>query len=127
MRVDTDDGLSQVGELLKDDDGKNNVAAWNGHTPDAEKYDWTTVPMPEGMTSPQFDQAVIQSFNQESQQRQGKEYTSHSQGNFNRFVFDVINKAGGGVPQSAVPKNGLTPGLCGGGGRYETGNQCSVQ
>lgn len=127
VRVDTDDGQSQVGELLKGDDGNNNVVVWNGQSSSSANYTWTTVAVPQGMTSAQFDQAVIGSFNQNAQEKHGEKYTSHSKGNSNRFVFDVITNAGGKVPQSAVPKNGLTPGLCGGGGRFATGNQCSPQ
>ena len=111
----------QAGELLNAD-GKNKITLLDPNDP---KYVWTTVQVPAGMTSRQFDANVIRSFNAIGKTRHGADYSTSGAVNSNHFVWSVITAAGGNVPRSAVPKWALTPGICGGTGRFGQGNQCS--
>jgi len=123
VRVGANDD-KQAGELL-DSDGSNRIVVFDGTGEQAGEYTWTVVPAPEGLNVQQFDLRVMRAFNAESSSRNGLPYSSHSSVNSNQFVFTIIETAGGTIPRAAVPNHGLTPGLCGGGGRFDLGTHCS--
>jgi uncharacterized protein RhaS with RHS repeats len=109
------DGSSDaVGELVKGGDGTNSIAGRVTTPEDIAGYVWSKVNVPAGMTSEAFDQAVRGSFTQVGRERQGLGYNPHGVLNSNRFVFDVISRAGGFVPRSVMQAGLLVPGLCGG-------------
>src|SRR6267143_4438151 len=90
-------------ELLPDpDDSKNNIVPFNGSGSQADEYTWTTVPVPEGQTSTEFDRNTLRAVGTVGATYAGREYTNHSKGNSNKFIYDVVNAAGGKVPKSAA-------------------------
>jgi len=116
-------------ELLPDpDDSKNNIVPFNGSGSQADEYTWTTVPVPEGQTSTEFDRHTLRAVGTVGATYAGREYTNHSKGNSNKFIYDVVNAAGGKVPKSAAqsPAPKTAPGICGGGpARTDVGIGCS--
>jgi hypothetical protein len=71
------------------------------------------------MTNEQLDVAVRRQLNTRGRALAGKEYSSHGAKNSNRFVYDVVTRAGGKMPRG--------PGICGGDpdSRLAAGNGCS--
>ena len=78
---------------------------------------WSRVAVPAGMTSQQFDQAVLSSAQRVTGTMAGRAYTPTGGGNSNRFIYEIITGAGGTIPgglESGFPFG--APGLCGGTG-----------
>ncbi len=85
---------------------------------------WQRVAVPDGMSSREFDRAVLHSAIRRSQEESGDRYTPLGGKNSNRFVYNVITKAGGRVPAAAMEKGKFAPGICGGRGGAP-GTDCS--
>jgi len=79
---------------------------------------WTKVAVPMGKESEQFDAEVLANAQQLAAERNGMKYSFLGSRNSNRYVYDVITRAGARVPWSAIrnPDRSGAPGLCGGGG-----------
>lgn len=76
---------------------------------------WVKVEVPFGMSERQFDRAVLRAADYVSQQVEGKRYRFTGGSNSNRFVYDIITRAGGYVPGTLKLRFPLgAPGLCGG-------------
>ena len=116
--VDKERGLDVTIELLNE--GTNQIywrsapgeAAREGYSEDG----WTTVAVPEGMSSREFDDKVLQSAFGRTMATRGVDYSMFGSKNSNRFVHDVITGAGGRVPGAAAAGYTFAPGLCGGRG-----------
>lgn len=96
-------GKRQVGELKNVDD-KNYIEVRTNSAADNDQYDWVRVDVPDGMTSEQFDAAVVEAFNAIGAVRRHQPYSWHGSLNSNRFVYDVISEAGGKVPIAAYKR-----------------------
>lgn len=86
---------------------------------------WYKVKIPSGMTEYDFDIAVFDAAAHVSSRENGRVYNPFGQYNSNRFVHDVITRAGGQVPGIVslfFPKG--APGLCGG-SFISTGSNCA--
>jgi RHS repeat-associated protein len=78
--------------------------------------EWVAVSLPADKSEYDFDLAVLGRAYIEARAIQGSAYTPTGGGNSNRFVFNVIDRAGGRVPRSASAGFLIAPGICGGGG-----------
>ena len=88
---------------------------------------WVVSAVPEGMTSQQYDNAVLSNASTIAVERNGERYSPFGGRNSNRYVYDVITRSGGQVPGEARREGrGVAPGLCGGLG-VNTGGNCSVR
>ncbi len=104
--------------------GRNQIHWRNGSPAEYRADGWVRVEVPPGMSSEDFDRAVLNSAANAEASYSGRPYSPHGKVNSNSFVKAVINGAGGTVPKSAA--DGFlfgAPGLCGGG--LYTGNKCS--
>jgi hypothetical protein len=130
VRVRNDDlGIDVMFELLPR--GGLNEVDWRfgseaafgvrGSTYYAEQ--WSEVARPAGMSEAEFDRAVLNAAVVESQRVVGKKYRPEGQFNSNRFVYDVLKRAGSAPPRRAERGSGA-PGLCGG-TSYRTGDDCT--
>ncbi|HEX5871782.1 MAG TPA: RHS repeat-associated core domain-containing protein [Longimicrobium sp.] len=106
-------GRRQLGELLERNDKNFIEVRTNPGPADLGRYELSRVHVPKGMTSEEFDQRVVASFNEVAAERRHKNYSAHGARNSNNFVYEVITRAGGTVPRSAN-KPSFTPGICGG-------------
>lgn len=124
--VDEKQGLDVTIELIPNREGKD-AFSWAPKSSDkvsAYTGDWTQVDVPEGMTSEQFDNAVLRAAFIEMNARKGSLYLPFGQVNSNNFVFEVISRAGGRVPRSASSGFLFVPGICGGSG-FSRGQSCT--
>lgn len=117
--VDAERKLDVTIELL-DVNGKNEVF-WRSAPGDMESQgyaadSWVKVATPKGMSTRDFDNAVLNSALSQTVARRGKDYDHRGATNSNRFVFSVIRGAGGSVPGAAGRNFIWAPGLCGGAG-----------
>jgi len=117
-------GKWHAAELLPDEGTKpnlNTIVPFNGTGNHAQEYTWTTVSVPDGQTSDEFDSNSLHAIATVGAEYVNKKYSWASDRNSNKFIYDVVGKAGGKIPKAAVesaaPRTG--PGICGGGG--ETG------
>ena len=79
--------------------------------------------VPAGMTTEEFDVAVLHSAMKRSQQVDGSPYFPGGGTNSNNYIYRIITGAGGKVPDAARPRGSLATGLCGGTGIYP-GTDC---
>ncbi len=117
--VDEDRKIDQTIELLNEDGTKEIYWSLPGDEK-AKKYSsdgWSRVAVPKGMSSREFDDAVLNSALQQTRTQRGQPYLPFGYTNSNRFVSNVITGAGGSVPSRPLagffPLIGA-PGLCGG-------------
>jgi len=122
-------GQWHAAELLPDeDDGRNDIVPFDGSGSKADEYTWTTVPVPEGQTESQFDHNTLGAVGTVGAEYADKKYDQSGKGNSNRYVHDVVKRAGGQVPKSAMGKARprTAPGICGGGAKAtDEGSDCS--
>lgn len=124
--VDESRGIDQTIELAPDASGNKEIYWALGGSDRTNAYDsgtWLDVAVPDGMTSTEFDNAVLLSAFRETVRQRGQNYWPTGNTNSNRFVRQVIINAGGQVPAGAA--SGFTfgaPGLCG--GVVRTGSRC---
>jgi hypothetical protein len=124
--VDKDRGLDVTIELLNED---TNQIYWRSAPGEAEREGyseggWITVAVPQGMTSREFDDKVLQSALGRTMATRGVDYSMFGSKNSNRFVHDVITGAGGRVPGATAAGYKFAPGLCGGSG-MSRGRNCA--
>jgi len=100
----TPDGLANAVHAFKP--GDERFEAYGG--------EWVQVGVPEGMTSDEFDRAVLGSAIKESTIGKGMPYFFSGNLNSNRFVHEIVTRAGGQVPSAAAAGFKLAPGICGG-------------
>ncbi len=72
------------------------------------------VSVPEGMTSEEFDDAVLAASVVEGSKITGDSYLPFGDVNSNRYVYNVIRAAGGKVPRFSSEGFLSVPGICGG-------------
>jgi uncharacterized protein RhaS with RHS repeats len=103
----------EVYELLSVGD-KNSV----GHPATSDQIDkysnWVTVDVPKGMGGSLFDETVRANARSIGAARNGNDYSWKGGRNSNRFVYDVITRSGGMVPERALANQWFAPGICGG-------------
>jgi len=107
-----------------------NAVHWSSGSGNARtaKYNagtWAKVAVPAGMSSVQFDNALLGSALRQTGLNVLQPYGAGGAHNSNHFVYATVTGADGVVP--GAPSQGFTlgaPGLCGGGG-LSTGDQCS--
>jgi hypothetical protein len=92
----------------------------------AYRGSWSRVAVPDGMSSEDFDQAVFHSAIRRLQEEDGDPFWPSGGTNSNRYIYNIVKKAGGEVPSGAMAKHPgrKAPGLCGGKGG-ETGTDCA--
>jgi uncharacterized protein RhaS with RHS repeats len=119
-------GVDVTYELLADGPGRPKRAGQAGAS-QVERYEgtWEKVGVPAGMTSDEFDLAVLTNAVDISAEQNGRPYFFTGGTNSNRFVYNIITKAGGKVPAAALGHfpGALAPGLCGGYG-LSRGQNC---
>jgi len=125
--VDADRGIDQTIELIPKD-GQKEIYWSNSSDNKTKAYDanaWVSVGVPQGLSSREFDDAVMLSAGRETRAQRGTDYTVSGTSNSNRFVYNVITGAGGRVPRAAAAGFFYgAPGLCGG-KKAATGRNCS--
>jgi uncharacterized protein RhaS with RHS repeats len=91
---------------------------WAGHTSadNVARYPavWTQVAVPRSMTSDEFSMRVMANAERIARERNGQPYFLTGDRNSNRYVYDIVTRSGGKVPQGAVLRWTSTPGICGG-------------
>jgi len=108
--------------------GSKKEIYWTGpNSSNTQAYDaskWAKVATPDGMSSQEFDDAVLKAAGVETVKQRGTPYSFGGSSNSNNFVHEVITGAGGTVPATATAGFLLgAPGLCGGSG-LSTGSEC---
>jgi RHS repeat-associated protein len=122
VRLKDPTGRERVAELVQGSDGKNEIITWNANSASASDYIWVPVEIPSGMTAEGFNTAVWNSFLSVTSEMNGQTYHWDGGRNSNHFVFEIITRAGGQVPN--IPWIQLfIPGICGGTG-LSKGNSC---
>lgn len=130
--VDKERDIDITVELLADD-SERGVRAPLGHKsinwvsgrPSDYDDQWVRLAVPAGRSSHGFDRALLNSALRQQREVEGDTYTPSGTSNSNRFIFDVIRRAGGvGVRSPATRFLFGAPGLCGG-NVLMTGDRCS--
>jgi hypothetical protein len=114
IRITTDEGAEYIFELLRSDDVKNISGSPSLSNQGAKYTRWTQVDVPEGMSSSEFDAAVLGKARTIGIARNGLDYHWGGGRNSNRYVYDVITGSGGMIPRAAIDAWRKAPGLCGG-------------
>lgn len=111
-------GVDATIQEIPDSHGKVQISVTGPTDPKTKAFtgSWVPVATPTGMTTQQFDAAVIKSAVVETRDVQGSVYEPEGQFNSNQFVFNVITQAGGHVPAAASAGFTFAPGICGGSG-----------
>ena len=121
-------GQEEVIELNREPGTDNvDILTYPANDERATGFDWHAVPTPEGQTPSQFESNVKRAAKHIGPGFEAEPYNSGSRRNSNFFVYPVIKGAGGRIPRSAVGRGGVfhAVGLCGGGGRFAVGCDCS--
>lgn len=81
-----------------------------------EENGWVQVDIPEGMSSDEFDFAVLENAEQIGARENGRTYSMWGYNNSNRYVYDVVTSSGGKVPIEVLisVRGAYVPGICGG-------------
>lgn len=124
--ADSQTGVDMTMQEIPDDNDRVQIHVTGPDDPKTKAFTgpWVPVTPPSGMTTQQFDQAVVKAAIVETRDITGSLYLPHGEFNSNAFVFNVITKAGGKVPAAAAKGFTFVPGICGGRG-LSRGNQCS--
>jgi RHS repeat-associated protein len=113
---DSDRGVDVVIELQPSEDNKKEINWRFLGDKERGRYDartWTQVSVPKGMSSAEFDRAILNAVLVEHARQQGTKYTPLSHGNSNRFVNNVVTRASGQVPRKPAARFIFgAPGLC---------------
>jgi hypothetical protein len=93
------------------------VGANDAHATAYSADGWTEIGKPDDECDDDFDRAILNSALQEQSLVAGTAYRPVGQDNSNRFVYDIIMRAGGTIPGAPGNKFPLgSPGLCGSSG-----------
>jgi RHS repeat-associated protein len=124
--IDEDRDIDILIELAPDIRGRNVIHTGDSSSDRARAYGdkWFDVAVPRGMSSEDFDDAVLGSALAVSSAMMGSGYSPSGSKNSNRFIYNIVTGAGGRVPFRASAGFLFAPGICGGQGPFR-GNNCS--
>ncbi|MCU0650149.1 MAG: RHS repeat-associated core domain-containing protein, partial [Gemmatimonadaceae bacterium] len=114
-------GTSTVYELLATGAFARQTAGVQSDPAQLARYNgrWVAVDVPSGQSDNQFAAKARAAADQRSRAVAGRRYSPLGGSNSNRFVYDIVTRAGGQIPSSAGRPGRTAPGLCGGRGIFQ--------